>query len=576
MAGSGTAHLRPENETLLRVEDLTMHFPGGGGRTVHAVSGISLDLAEGETLGLVGESGCGKSTTGKAILQVPSPTSGSISLGGVELTTLSPDAMRKIRPTLQMIFQDPISSLNPRRSVRDVVAEPLYVWWEEEEGRPIISTWFENYGRMFQRVAKLVTKPLRFVMPLASLAFVLWVISEAVEERSWEGALGWTQLPAQVIGVPVVAILGAISIVLLAMGGGWLLLAVMVPFGVVSRLFGEVSNTVGLIAAGFATVAAAWQTYATFDSFGGWARIANTFLLGLLTIILLLWTLAAVAKPARAGASGVAAGLAALLVLQVRYIASQDGTFWGKAGEGLWSLGNQRPGKLLLLVGAIVIDYFIYVKVRAALKRERQKLRDRAEPRVREVMETVGMNPDNSLDRKPYEFSGGQAQRISIARALIMDPKIIICDEPVSALDVSVQAQILNLLEDMKKRYGLTLVFIAHDLAVVKNVSDRVAVMYLGKLCEVADPDRLYEAPAHPYSELLLNAIPQPDPSVDPRVGDRVLGELPSPLDPPSGCRFRTRCPHATELCSQEEPQMRQIEEDHFVACHHPLIEVAQ
>ncbi|MFT7649200.1 MAG: oligopeptide/dipeptide ABC transporter ATP-binding protein [Candidatus Poriferisodalaceae bacterium] len=576
MAGSGTAHLRPENETLLRVEDLTMHFPGGGGRTVHAVSGISLDLAEGETLGLVGESGCGKSTTGKAILQVPSPTSGSISLGGVELTTLSPDAMRKIRPTLQMIFQDPISSLNPRRSVRDVVAEPLYVWWEEEEGRPIISTWFENYGRMFQRVAKLVTKPLRFVMPLASLAFVLWVISEAVEERSWEGALGWTQLPAQVIGFPVVAILGAISIVLLAMGGGWLLLAVMVPFGVVSRLFGEVSNTVGLIAAGFATVAAAWQTYATFDSFGGWARIANTFLLGLLTIILLLWTLAAVAKPARAGASGVAAGLAALLVLQVRYIASQDGTFWGKAGEGLWSLGNQRPGKLLLLVGAIVIDYFIYVKVRAALKRERQKLRDRAEPRVREVMETVGMNPDNSLDRKPYEFSGGQAQRISIARALIMDPKIIICDEPVSALDVSVQAQILNLLEDMKKRYGLTLVFIAHDLAVVKNVSDRVAVMYLGKLCEVADPDRLYEAPAHPYSELLLNAIPQPDPSVDPRVGDRVLGELPSPLDPPSGCRFRTRCPHATELCSQEEPQMRQIEEDHFVACHHPLIEVAQ
>jgi oligopeptide/dipeptide ABC transporter ATP-binding protein len=576
MAGSGTAHLRPENETLLRVEDLTMHFPGGGGRTVHAVSGISLDLAEGETLGLVGESGCGKSTTGKAILQVPSPTSGSISLGGVELTTLSPDAMRKIRPTLQMIFQDPISSLNPRRSVRDVVAEPLYVWWEEEEGRPIISTWFENYGRMFQRVAKLVTKPLRFVMPLASLAFVLWVISEAVEERSWEGALGWTQLPAQVIGFPVVAILGAISIVLLAMGGGWLLLAVMVPFGVVSRLFGEVSNTVGLIAAGFATVAAAWQTYATFDSFGGWARIANTFLLGLLTIILLLWTLAAVAKPARAGASGVAAGLAALLVLQVRYIASQDGTFWGKAGEGLWSLGNQRPGKLLLLVGAIVIDYFIYVKVRAALKRERQKLRDRAEPRVREVMETVGMNPDNSLDRKPYEFSGGQAQRISIARALIMDPKIIICDEPVSALDVSVQAQILNLLEDMKKRYGLTLVFIAHDLAVVKNVSDRVALMYLGKLCEVADPDRLYEAPAHPYSELLLNAIPQPDPSVDPRVGDRVLSELPSPLDPPSGCRFRTRCPHATELCSQKEPQMRQIEEDHFVACHHPLIEVAQ
>jgi peptide/nickel transport system ATP-binding protein len=152
-----------------------------------------------------------------------------------------------------------------------------------------------------------------------------------------------------------------------------------------------------------------------------------------------------------------------------------------------------------------------------------------------------------------------------------MDPKVIICDEPVSALDVSVQAQILNLLEEMKQRYGLTLIFIAHDLAVVKNVSDRVAVMYLGKLCEVSNPDSLYEAPAHPYTQLLISAIPHPDPNLDPRIAEGT-GDLPSPIHPPSGCRFRTRCPLAQERCTNEEPTMREIAPDRFVACHFPLI----
>mgnify|MGYP003345405983 FL=1 len=171
--------------------------------------------------------------------------------------------------------------------------------------------------------------------------------------------------------------------------------------------------------------------------------------------------------------------------------------------------------------------------------------------KVREVLEVVGIDPDAASPRRPHEFSGGQCQRISIARAVATEPKVIICDEPVSALDVSVQAQILNLLEDMKARYGLTLVFIAHDLAVVKNVSDRVAVMYLGKLCEVANPDDLYASPAHPYTAALLSAIPVPDPSVDPATRGGVGGEIPSPLAPPSGCRFRTRCPFATEQCAE-------------------------
>jgi peptide/nickel transport system ATP-binding protein len=176
-----------------------------------------------------------------------------------------------------------------------------------------------------------------------------------------------------------------------------------------------------------------------------------------------------------------------------------------------------------------------------------------------------------AAESRPHEFSGGQCQRISIARAVITEPKLIICDEPVSALDVSVQAQILNLLQDMKARYQLTLIFIAHDLAVVKNVSDRVAVMYLGKLCEVGRPDELYESPSHPYTAALLAAIPVPDPNAHPEDADVLRGEIPSPTNPPSGCRFRTRCPRAQERCAEEEPQLREHSPGQFVACHFPL-----
>ena len=178
---------------------------------------------------------------------------------------------------------------------------------------------------------------------------------------------------------------------------------------------------------------------------------------------------------------------------------------------------------------------------------------------MRQVLEDVGIDPDAALDRRPHEFSGGQAQRISIARALILDPEVIICDEPVSALDVSVQAQVLNLLEDLKAKYGISLIFIAHDLAVVKNIADRVVVMYLGKICEVASPDDLFVRPRHPYTEILMGSIPVTDPSVDPRQATTISGELPSPIDPPSGCRFRTRCPRAEERCAEEEPVLREL-----------------
>jgi peptide/nickel transport system ATP-binding protein len=328
MAGSGKAHLR-EN-ALLRVDDLVVEFPAGGRRKVHAVSGISVDVVEGETLGLVGESGCGKSTTGRAIMQMPKPTSGRVHFEGKDLTTLPSKELREVRPALQMIFQDPISSLNPRRRVGDIVGEPLKIW---------------NRG------------------------------DDASREKA-----------------------------------------------------------------------------------------------------------------------------------------------------------------------------------------------------VRDVLEAVGLDPEQTMPRRPHQFSGGQCQRISIARALMLDPKLIICDEPVSALDVSVQAQIINLLEDMKARYGLTMIFIAHDLAVVKNVSDRIVVMYLGKICEVSPPDTLYAAPSHHYTAALLSAIPVPDPTYESPEHPGVGGELPSPLAPPSGCRFRTRCPAAQERCTVEEPLLREIGPQHYVACHFPLV----
>ncbi len=190
---------------------------------------------------------------------------------------------------------------------------------------------------------------------------------------------------------------------------------------------------------------------------------------------------------------------------------------------------------------------------------------------VDRVLESVGIDPIRARESRPHEFSGGQCQRISIARALVLDPAVIICDEPVSALDVSVQAQVLNLLEDLKAEFGLTMMFIAHDLAVFKKISHRVAVMYLGRICEIADSDDLYARPAHPYTRVLLDSIPVPDPTVTPTHVD-LEGELPSPMSPPPGCRFNTRCSSADERCRSEVPEMRSIGDGHYVACHHPLV----
>ncbi len=191
--------------------------------------------------------------------------------------------------------------------------------------------------------------------------------------------------------------------------------------------------------------------------------------------------------------------------------------------------------------------------------------------KVDELLRSVNLDPEVVGDRKPTEFSGGQCQRISIARALSIEPQVLVCDEPVSSLDVSIQAQILNIIQAMKKRYGLSILFISHDLAVVRAISDRVYVMYMGKVCEVSTPQRLTSTPAHHYTHALVSAVPIPDPTVGRRRA--VLeGEPPSPMSPPSGCRFRTRCPAATEKCAAEEPQLREVAPGQFVACHHPRV----
>jgi peptide/nickel transport system ATP-binding protein len=196
--------------------------------------------------------------------------------------------------------------------------------------------------------------------------------------------------------------------------------------------------------------------------------------------------------------------------------------------------------------------------------------------RVAEILDAVGIDFAAVAGRRPREFSGGQCQRINIARALVQDPQLLVCDEPVSALDVSVRAQIINLLESMKARYGLTMVFVGHDVSVVKNLSDRIAVMYLGKLVEIGPSDAVCERPLHPYTRTLLDAVIEPGDIAQPRTSEPQVGvDLPSPLDPPSGCRFRTRCPMATSVCSEEEPVLRHFGPGHLAACHHVEAEAA-
>lgn len=317
---------------LVSIKDLKMHFPVYGGLlkrqvgTVKAVNGISFEIMDGETLGLVGESGCGKSTVGRSILRLYDVTSGSIFIEGVDIADASPDTLRGMRPIMQMIFQDPQASLNPRMTIGNIIGEPL-------------------------------------------------------------------------------------------------------------------------------------REHSTLS------------------------------------------------------------------------------------------------------RNERQT-------RVRELMDQVGLN-DSFIDRYSHEFSGGQRQRIGIARALALNPKFIVCDEPIAALDVSIQAQVVNLLEELQDRLGLTYLFISHDLSMVRHIADRVAVMYLGKIVELASRETLYNDPIHPYTKALLSAVPEPNPEVEEHVQRIILqGDVPSPAKPPKGCNFCTRCPQVMDVCKQVEPPFVELQPGRYVACH--------
>jgi len=323
------------NAPLLQVNDLKKHFPVRGhllkrsGSRVYAVDGVSFEIARGETLSLVGESGCGKSTVGRAILRLFDITAGQVVLDGQRIDDLSPDRLRLMRRRVQVVFQDPFSSLNPRLRIREILAEPV-----------------RNFG-----------------------------LSKSSAEL---------------------------------------------------------------------------------------------------------------------------------------------------------------------------------------------------ESKIASLMDTVGL-PRDALDRRPHEFSGGQRQRICIARALAAEPDLIVCDEAVSALDVSVKAQIVNLLQDLQREFGLAMLFISHDLAIVEHMTHRVAVMYLGKIVEIAPRKQIFAAPAHPYTRALLSAVPVPDPAA--RRNPIILkGDVPSPIDPPSGCRFHTRCPYVFDRCRTEEPELRQSVEGQWAACHLDLL----
>ena len=269
------------------------------------------------------------------------------------------------------------------------------------------------------------------------------------------------------------------------------------------------------------------------------------------------------------GKSTLGKGLLRLLPVSSGSITLEGTDLVALKGEKLRAM---RPRMQMIFQDSIsALDPHMQVSslVEMPLKIWKRGSEEERSAKVNELLTAVGLDPAVVGNRRPTEFSGGQCQRISIARAVALDPKVLICDEPVSSLDVSVQAQILNLLQDMKERYGLSLIFISHDLAVVRAISSRIVVMYLGKVCEVGTPEAIYSKPAHHYSAALIDSVPIPDPTKK-RTHAAIQGEPPSPLFPPSGCRFRTRCPAATELCATEEPQLREVTPGQFVACHHP------
>ncbi len=391
---------------LVRLRGVKKHFPITRGiiiqrkvGQVHAVDGIDLDVGTGETVGLVGETGCGKSTTARLITRLLDVTEGTIEFDGKDITRLSRRRVRPLRREIAMIFQDPYASLNPRKTVGSIIGEP-----------------FQIHG-----------------------------LPDGTRLRSpWLGPIARLAAPMLILAALVIGIVAGVS--------ATLEVPLALPFGLL----------------GLAIVVEVARRLLAFPAKRRWNRDVRT--------------------------------------------------------------------------------------------------------EVQRVMELVGLNPEH-YNRFPHEFSGGQRQRIGVARAVALRPRLIVCDEPVSALDVSIQAQILNLLEDLQEEFDLTYLFIAHDLSVVKHMSDRVAVMYLGRIVEIAPGETLYVNPKHPYTGALLSAVPIPDPDLASQRRRIILeGDVPSPIDPPSGCRFHPRCPRAQfPVCKEDDPELTPHHRGQLAACHFPL-----
>ncbi|HKS28008.1 MAG TPA: oligopeptide/dipeptide ABC transporter ATP-binding protein [Pyrinomonadaceae bacterium] len=477
--------LGEKREPLIAIRDLKVHFDLGGGtaidnllggsavhKVVKAVDGVTLDIYPGETLGLVGESGCGKSTLGRAILRLTEPTSGQVLYQGQDLAHLSEGEMREQRKNLQMIFQDPYASLNPRMTVGQIIGEPIETFHSD---------------------------------------------LSAEQSPTWLKALG--------------AVAGVAA-------GGYLGFKYLMRYSV--PYFNSLHESIG-----------GWV---------GWLVGGLVFLI--ITAIGLLISLALgylvyhliVRKTLRIGM--------ALLLGAVGWFGA------GAINKYLESRGKEIAEDLTILRVFLssllfVVGWLLAYKIKPSLRTFGGKI----DQEVQNLMETVGLSK-RFLRRYPHEFSGGQRQRIGIARALAVDPDFIVADEPISALDVSIQAQIMNLMEKLQRAKNLTYLFISHDLRAIRHVSDRVAVMYLGKLVEVADAKVIYDEPLMPYTKALISAVPVPDPAVEAARRRIVLeGDVPSPINPPSGCRFHTRCPYAIEACKEVVPPLAEIKPNHFAAC---------
>ncbi|MBD0373180.1 MAG: ATP-binding cassette domain-containing protein [Pyrinomonadaceae bacterium] len=477
--------LDEKREPLIAIRDLKVHFDLGGGtaidnllggsavhKVVKAVDGVTLDIYPGETLGLVGESGCGKSTLGRAILRLTEPTSGQVIYNGQDLAHLSEGDLREQRKNLQMIFQDPYASLNPRMTVGQIIGEP-------------IETFHSNLS--------------------------------AEHKPAWLRAIG--------------AIAGIAA-------GGYLGFKYLMRYSI--PYFSSLHQSIG-----------GWV---------GWLVGALVFLL--VTVIGLLFSLAV--------------GYLVYYLLVRRTLRVGMGLLFGAVGwfgavainKYLQSRGKDITEDLIILKVFLsslmfVAGWLLAYKIKPSL----HTFGGRIDQEVQKLMETVGLSK-RFLRRYPHEFSGGQRQRIGIARALAVDPDFIVADEPISALDVSIQAQIMNLMEKLQRAKNLTYLFISHDLRAIRHVSDRVAVMYLGKLVEVADAKVIYDEPLMPYTKALISAVPVPDPAVEATRQRIVLeGDVPSPINPPTGCRFHTRCPYAIEACKEVVPPLAEIKPNHFAAC---------